>query len=50
MNDTEKKVDSILEKIKASKISGIIIAVYSLFWYLVGYYFGDVFHWIGQIL
>ena len=47
--DTDERVDSWLWKIIESRWSAVIVAGYSLFWYFMGYYVGDILHWIGQL-
>ena len=50
INRYEEKIDTVLLRIARSKWSGVIVGLYSLVWYLVGHYMGDVIHWFGQIL
>ena len=45
----ENKTDIILNFIKKSKWSAVIVAAFWLSGYFAGYYVGDVFHWIGQL-
>ena len=52
MNDKqtkEEKVDNILTKVVQSKYSVWVVAAYTLFWYLVGFYVGDLLHFIENL-
>ena len=44
------KTDPILGRVIKSKYSILYVAAYSFVWYLLGYYVGDIVHWMGQLM
>ena len=45
----EQKSDTVLEWIKNTRWSAVIIAVFWLTGYFSGYYVGHFIHWLGQL-
>jgi len=43
----EEKTDSLLDAIEKSDHSVAIVVAFALFFYLLGYYIGDIVHYLG---
>ena len=46
----EKHVDNALKWVMEQKYSVAIVTIYSIAWYMVGYYVGDFIHWMQDIM